>query len=74
MKFKVVCISCGEECLMLETESQAAAARFYKKAQENQTCVRIRINGRLLSILDADRLAYRRASVGDKEWQARKSS
>lgn len=75
MKFEVVCISCGIENVMLKTESQAAAARYYREAQKNQTCVRIRVNGSLLSILDADRLAYRRASKGDAEWQqARKSS
>lgn len=58
MKYEIVSITAGVECVMLETSSIVKAQNAYRDLIIGGALVRVRVNGRMLKIYEADRSFY----------------
>lgn len=58
MKYEIVSITAGVERVMLETSSIVKAQNVYRELIIGGALVRVRVNGRMLKIYEADRSFY----------------
>lgn len=72
--YEAVQISCGIESPVITTENRLKAARAYRQCLQSPCGARVRVNGEMLTILDADRLMetpdYTKRQKHAKEGQA----
>ena len=54
MKYEIVSITAGVECVILETNSLRKAQSAYSKLTDDGALVRVRVNGRILKIYQAE--------------------
>ena len=68
MKFEVYTITAGVESSILETNKRSEAVIMFLKMQQGERRARLRISGRQLTIVEADRyvLDTRRCCRGDR--------
>lgn len=59
MKYEVFTVSCGIEKTLLKTDSIHAVRAAYLRIVNKQGFARVRVNGRTLPIIEADRLMGR---------------
>lgn len=55
MMYQITVINCGVEHVLVETSSKKKAMKEYTKLVRSGGLVRVRINGNMLKILDADK-------------------
>ena len=55
MKYEIVSITAGVECVMLETNSLKKAQSTYSKLTDDGALVRVKVNGRILKIDQAEK-------------------
>ncbi len=54
MKYQIVAVTIGHEALIAETDDKNRAKQIYTNSFNNDSFVRMKVNGRMLRIFEAD--------------------
>ena len=54
MKYQIVAVTIGHEALIAETDDKNRAKQIYTNSFSNDSFVRMKVNGKMLRIFEAD--------------------